>query len=320
MKKTTKASPTGRGSSITRVPKASAQALLSSKIVGKWRFSPYPVPSPNVKLIFLGLMGFCYNGTKREGEVTFNRASADHKFEIRVFKDCREIPTQIPAGAKVIKIGVTQRSPDVSYYYENSLLTFDRAKERPSRDFRWLLDFEVDDCYSKTVDKNASFFKTTLFVEHGNFYTHQLTNSVFKAKHGPKNGRELGQLAKVIAADIELAAGECLYFTAGDESVQVPVVQVPLCAGGGAKYEIYFSNECKASDGSKCSASDFHLNFQACKNLPHGSFSLELKGLPGDDDPPPGLCITDEFHARVTDSAPCMGAGFGQTDGFPPPQ
>lgn len=278
----------------------------ATKVARKWRLDPHLPPRPNVKLVFIGLMIFCYNDKTGQCEVAFHRDSAKHDLVVQVFKDCRPVYDQlVPMSAQKLEIGIQKKKSDVSYYYVGSPDNFDRTNG-DGQDFRWLLDLEGDDFFAGKLDKQPAFFKTKLYVEQGTFYTVQRTKSKFKAKGGKYNGHKKDSIARCIAARIELSGDDCLSFKLDGSDL----LSSPICVDG-SSYEIYFRNECKGC----ASDNDFHFVFDALKSVPGGRFDLELDGAAGVTAPLHGLCIAS---IEGTDAAPCMGVGFGQSGGFPP--
>ena len=278
----------------------------AAKLVRKWRLDPHLPSQPNVKLVFIGLMIFCYNDDTGKCEVAFHRDSLKHDLRIQVFKDCKLVYNQpVSMGAQQLEIGIQKNKTDVSFYYVGSPDNFDKSKG-DTQDFRWLLDLEGEDFFGAKLDKVKTFFKTKLYVEQGTFYTVQRTKSKFKVKGGKFNGQKKDYITRCVAARIVFSGGDCLSFKVDGSDL----LAFPICADG-SSYEIYFLNECENCGNDN----DFHFVFDALKNVPGGRFDLELDGAAGVSDPLPGLRIVG---TRGTDAAPCMGAGFGQSGGFPP--
>lgn len=280
-----------------------------------WRFSPNRPANPNVQVIFRGLMGFCYQTVKRECEVAFNREDASHHLKIVVSEKNKPpiyvSPQVIPRSVKV-ELGIERKANDVGFYYSGSPDSFDRRSGHP-QDFRWLLDLESPgDGYGDELAKNRDFFAAKLYLRQGTLYTFQHTNSTFMALGLLHPFRFVGHMPKYTVADIEVAPAERLY-------LKIDGVDV-LPAGSidpAKKYEIYFLNECFDDSGRRCQESDFDLNFEAVELALPLRFAL-MTLFRGRDDAPPGLSIESVYQPQNTDSAPCMGVGFGLSDGFPP--
>lgn len=293
--------------------KVNLQPTVTSNLF--WNFSEDRPPHPNVKVVFHGLMAFCYNRATKECEVAFHRGDLSHKLKIEVREKNKppiySSPDPIPQSVR-IELGVDERPNDIRFYYQGSKDDFDRTNGHP-QDFRWLLDFESDDGYNATLDKIRDFFTAKLYLKNGAMHTHQPTNSTFMSIGYPHGFRPLSHVAKFIAADIQLDASDKdkLYLKIDGTNVLRPGDIDPA-----KQYEIYFTNDCLDSGGAKCSASDFHLNFDAVDVPVPLRFAL-LTVFPGKDDPPPGLSISATYKPLSNDATPCMGVGFGQSDGFP---
>jgi hypothetical protein len=282
----------------------------AGKVVRKWRLDPHRPKDPNVRLVFLGLALFCYNDAG-ECEIAFHRNSPHHALSIEVFKrvgtNCNSFYGKPVSKVKtdfVIGIGGDN---DVSFYYQGSVDEFDRSKGKPN-DFRWLLDLEDDANYPAGLDKKKNFFKTKLHVQQGTFYTVANTNSSFKFKGGLHAGDRRGHIARCVACEIVLPAGKSLLFKQDGTDVLTPSIS------GDFQWEIYFRNECSKAGGHSCDKGDFNLVFDALDNVPGGGCDLELDGTAGVAGSLDLWCTT---AAGSSDEAPCMGAGFGQSGGFP---
>jgi hypothetical protein len=274
-----------------------------------------------VRLIFQGLAVFGHKG--KQAEVAFFRDDNQHQLEVKVFEisdKCRQIfattDANNPIFIKKMSVEVDGEASDASFFHIGDPKDFDRLNGLGHRnDFWWLLDFEG--IYGKKLDKEKS--KTKLTVKQGQFYTYQLTNSTYRGVDGPfpQSGEPLGHIPRVMAADIRLTSGHSVLLKINGNDVCRP-----LTWKSGTRYEVYFSNECRKPNGAKCSDSDFDLNFKVTKLSPEEEFKLKVD-KEGDDDPPLGLCITDDYvklrkgRKKGTDRAPCMGVGFGQGDGLP---
>lgn len=283
--------------------------------------------NPGIRLIFVGMSAYTYKGA--EGRVVFHRG-AEHNLQIVVLESCREI-FSIGGGVKPIQINemeiaVQNKPNDVAYFYGTD---FDRAQNiGDDKDFRWLLDLESYPFHAGKLNRTDDKFSTKLKVGHGTFYTYQHTNSTFKVRGGDNNGTPLGHVAKIMAADIPVAANECAWFTINKQNL-LP----PFCYG--QAYEIYFLNYCEA-----CAVSDFEMVFDAIDDDSIRPFGLELVDK-GKNECPTGLCLTQECrsehkpsptrgphteasrvitsleHIFLNDEAPCMGGGLGGGHGFP---
>lgn len=289
--------------------------------VPEWPILSTPPNSenPGVRLIFQGLMVFCHDG--KECDIGLFRDDNRHRLEIEIFENCVKIfsTTDVnnPVFIRNASIKIDGEGSGVSFFHQGLPSDFNRITGHKN-DFWWLLD--LDAIYGKKLDKDKTFSKTKLTVKHGVFYTYQRTNSTFRGVGGPfSSSEDFEYIAKIMAADIVPAPGQSVSLKINGHDVFYPLKPAP-----DTKYEVYFNNECWTPNGKKCKESDFHLNFKATKLGPNEKFDLKVK-VEGKDDPPPNLCITREYAARITDAAgqrgtdaaPCMGVGFGKGGGLP---
>lgn len=311
--------------------KPTAESKLAAVPLPKWPVSttaPDIKVNPGIRLIFQGVMAFCHRG--KECEIGFLREHDErdnkHQFEIKIFEivegkanskanqkttaqKCRQIFYTTDENdspfIKKISLAIDGESSDVSFFHVGPPNEFDRYGGHPN-DFWWVLD--LDDIYGRKLPKNNSITKLT--VKHGVFYTYQRTNSTFTAKGGPYVEEDKGYMPKIIAADLRVPLGRSVTLkTDGNDLFH------PLEIKSGTRYEVYFSNECWTPEDKKCPDMDFPLNFKITKLKDNEQFKL-VRTKEGDDDPPPYLCITEDYK-RGSDRAPCMGVGFGQGDGIP---
>ncbi len=280
-----------------------------------WSFSPDRPPRPNVKIVFHGLIAFCYNTRSKECEVAFNRNDSDHQFVITVREKNRPpFYTYSPGPRVTIELGIDGRANDARFYYQGSKDDFDLNTE-PPENFPRLLDFEMDDAYNTTHEKIDEAFTSKLYLRNGAVHTHQHTNSTFASVGYPKIFHVLSHVAKYVASDIQLEPSDKdkLYLKIDGTNVIRPGDIDPA-----KQYEIYFFNDCLDAGGRKCVDSDFHLNFDFVDIPTPLQFGL-LTLSPGQDEAPAGLSIFDGYKPLSNDATPCMSVGFGQTDGFPAP-
>jgi hypothetical protein len=278
-----------------------------------WNFIDRRPNNPNFEIVFRGLMAFCYNPATQECEVAFHRDDPDHKFRIEVReKNHPEPPVyalQNISRDVRIELGIDAKANDVGFYYQNSKDDFDRINGHP-HDFRWLLDFESErHGYNIRLGKMRDQFTSKLYLRHGTFYTHQLTNSTFIALGVNHPLVFTNRLPKYIISEVRVENNERLYLTIDGTDVLHDLLDP------NKSYEIHFLNDCIRA-GSRCTDSDFHRNFDFVDLPAYRRFTL-VTVSPGRDDPPPAIYPSDQRMAS-TDSAPCMGAGFGQSPGFPP--
>lgn len=274
-----------------------------------------PGANPGVRLIFTGMAIFTYKETNDsvEGRVVFHRGTANHILRILVLEDCRPIfaigGAVKPIKIKEMEIGFVDGGGSTAFYQDINI-DFDRANLKGNeKDFRWLLDLEGPDFHNGKFQRKTDHFRTKLNVKGGTFYTYRHTGHYFKCDGGLHPNKEVGYVPKVMACDISTKEGDCVYFRIdGDD-----VLPYPLCDG--AKYEIYFFNECEKEDCDD--HGDFPMVFDAVNIDPSEKFNLVSIG--GEDNhPTEDTCIPVPLeHAHFTDEAPCMGSGFGGGGGFP---
>jgi hypothetical protein len=123
--------------------------------------------------------------------------------------------------------------------------------------------------------------------------------------------RDFGHVALYMAVAIDTQS--TVFLTEAD----------PLQWAQGVSYHVVFRNECdgcsfNSEDCTEAGRNDFHFSRKVVR-VPGGrmNYGLRLKqsGCTGEACPQPDFCYP-EAH-RLTDEAPCMGSGFGQTSGFP---
>jgi hypothetical protein len=290
---------------LSRITRANPRVLPRLKARGwPWTNTP-PGDNPGIRMLFSGMMVFAYKG--RQGRVVFHTTSANHKFEIKVFKrnPCTVIPmlegTEIPA--KIELINPPGHNDDVQYFQQGDPNNFDRNAWHEN-DFRWLLDLEGPEIYSnknfrRTEDKG---FNKKLHVRSGCFYTYLRTNSTFTSDVGSLNCPEF-RIARIMACDIPLTGTESFVFKAGTKEIAMH---------NPSRYEIYFMNNCS----SNCQPTgDFPMVFDAIEDEEQNyKFDLTLvKGRPGS----PLGDVCNPLIIEGSDEAPCMGAAFGAGFGFP---
>lgn len=278
--------------------------------------------NPVVRLRFRGLLAFCYN---QQGwfEVAFHRADGNHMREVQVYENSTLLNLPIPANITTMSVGIRVNGQDkpanVQFLKDSSA----------DRDFRWALDLESTEFYPEIYPKNSNaVFTARLLVRHGTFYTVEKTHYALDriTRSFPFidlpwetgwNREHLDHPAKIIGADITITANEYVSLVINDQEV----VRLPRFAD--RIYDVDFSNECKYSnpqcrfkwdDWRESKRNDFH-------------FHRDVVSLPVTRDRY-GLVLTKnqiqkggkhEDDKQNTDEAPCMGGGWGGTNGFPLP-
>jgi hypothetical protein len=151
------------------------------------------------------------------------------------------------------------------------------------------------------------------------FFTIVRSNSTFKRVNAAGGKVEdLGYVGRYLGADIEIQNGQSVTLDTGSVRIVLPWKQT-------TSYEVVFANECYTS----CTGPDFHSLIDTLGATTFYDLGLEVKGPPSF----PGGCTSIDISADQlvgstfeersffspfnTDDAPCMGAGFGQSNGFP---
>lgn len=274
------------------------------------RFVNWPaaaLPESTVTASFEGLFAFCYN-PQRECEIGVHQADGRHKLKIRIFENEAPLPVTLPAEIKVVSLGIRiagNEKPANVYFFKGG----------GARDFRWVIDLENEEFYPEVFEKKA-VFKAILRVRHGVFFTKKRTkfllDRVLALPIGFLNRSTLSHPADDIAVNIELAANEYVSLVINGSEV----IQLPRTAG--KRYEVRFTNQCHKNDEEYCEF-DFDDLLESNRNDFH--FHRDALSLPLLT-PRYGLVLGRGQGRRppLSDEAPCMGAGFGGTGGFPPPQ
>lgn len=268
----------------------------------RWKTTDNLPGNATVTLYFAGLMAFCYN-KKNQCEIGFYE-SGKHSLNVEVFRNGKSVYSTAPTVNVEIEVGIENKSNHVRFFNGPDDGEFNRDTG-DSYDFRWLLDLEDDKHHDKKLDKKPNYFHKKLYVCHGTFYTALPTISTFMEDDGPAKG-PCGHVARVMAANIPLAAGEKLML-----KINGKIVSDPIIASPGISYMIVFTNECQES-GKPCKSSDFDLVFDLIAEAVPKVHLVKQAKKSRDERLMP-------FDNRSTDEAPCMGAGFGGTGGFPPP-
>jgi hypothetical protein len=295
-----------------------------------WRPTTSFPTNAKVTAIFGGLFGFFYNTRTGNCEIGAHRGDSNHRMVIEVWERIGprcylSYSTKngtLPKPTKDLKIQIVGRSTsDVNFYQVGA---YDRVRMGPN-DFRWLPDLDSNDFYPQNYPKARGRFNIKSIVRHGTFYTYLRTNSTFTRADPPDrpvNHIDLYNVAEYMAAGIQPNDSE-------DVSLQIDENTPPVVLRNrpGSTYEITVFNNCyrDVSRELECmfqpnhSSSEMHRNhfhfMRKVLQLPGGQkrYGLKLKvGRPATN---PGFCTPS--RKAISDEAPCMGAGFGKTDGMP---
>jgi hypothetical protein len=258
-------------------------------------------PASTVRLIFAGLLGFCFT-SRGTCQVGF-RNTAGHKPKIVIFENPGCNDHTLYPGPSAMSLGITGAfgTPSVTSHQGNfppDRLTGDRE------DIRWLID--LADWFPGSVAQ-PGMFSPILEVFHGMFFTLVRSNSTFNQTLS--NGipvNPMGYVSRYLGVDIELRSKQSVTLQIGGAS------PIHLPSGASTSAEVVFANECV-----DCNTSDFHDLIAALGSVPTDydlgvDIPVNLQNLPG------GCFQTAKgpFSEFNTDPSPCMGAGFGGNDGF----
>ncbi len=261
-------------------------------------------PGSTVQLIFAGLLGFCFT-SRGTCHVGF-RNTAGHIPKIVIFENpgCYERP--LFPGTAAMSLGITGAlgTPSVTSHQESFP---DRLTGDPN-DIRWLIDL-ADWFPGKVVQ--PGMFLPILEVFHGMFFNLVRSNSTFNQTLNNPAGtvvNPMGYVSRFVGVNIELRPNQSVTLQiAGARPVQLP-------SGTFSSATVVFANEC---DG--CRQPDFHDLVTALGSVTTDydlrvDVPVNLPNMPG------GCFQTDRspFSIDNTDPSPCMGAGFGGSNGFPP--
>jgi hypothetical protein len=281
------------------------------------------LPNAFVTAIFAGLMGFSYDAQRQEGRVGFHPGNSHHSLTVYVFQidsggSCSPIGDPIRTVRREITLQARPASTVPVKYYQFPG-PFNRFDGDPY-DFRWLPDLDGEDFYPESYAKHGHFTRF-LRVKNATFYTRMRTNSTFNLVTQPDNVtpnrliRHFGHVARYMAAAMPLPTG------AQDVALQIDSQPaIPLPASSNVRYQILFENECDncvnpsgdiliGTDETK--RNDFHYARKALM-MPGARLNIGLKLREEHAPDDPDFCMGAH---RVTDPAPCMGAGYGGGNG-----
>jgi hypothetical protein len=317
-KKTQQSKKTNSQNIRTRAP---ARNLKTGGVL-KWPVTnTLPSQTAFVTGFFAGLIGFCYDDTNsgdRFIDVGFHPGAGGHRFEIFIYRKmgsrCNLVKQYTPRS-RSLEFGLRSSGPGPNVFQTSGSFDRNRTGNPYDYDFRWLPDLDGADFYPENYQKNARY-PIRLKVTHGTFYTRMHTLSTFKLVDADSQDcetefRDLGHVALYMAVAIDTQS--TVFLTEAD----------PLQWAQGVSYHVVFKNECDGcrfdvNDCNEAKRNDFHFSRKVVKvpnnRLKYG-LRLKLQGCSGAECPPPDFCYP-EAH-RLTDEAPCMGSGFGQTSGFP---
>jgi hypothetical protein len=293
-------------------PRVNAQVLPAPFTYPGWPPASSLPDRPKVTALFKGLIAFGYHRDNKRAEIVFNDGDQRHNLMISAEED--EVEVKRFTDATSIRLGVEGQPVGVYYLRQGS----------PS-DFGYLVDLNDGRFYPNNMPRES--FGVKMIVTQGTFYTQKITRYRLSKVTVPLGGfpfpaldpRDLGHLAEHVGIAFDLAASQKVSLTVNGETTTFPTQP-------GKQTLITFDNECK-EDGKRCKHSpgslfeslrnDFHyhrdvlglspLVFRYGLQVTRGELTRE--GL----DP-----VTGEKPAS-NDEAPCSGAGYGGSNGLPPP-
>jgi hypothetical protein len=158
--------------------------------------------SPTITLIFKGLFLLAFEQEKKFCQAGVIRAE-NHCLKINIKANetsqpvFPELPSLISDGD--ISFRVSGRSSGVSLYERPGAFVRDIAPD--FRDFRWVLDMEGENLYSRQLPFKAGVLKQSIFINNGQFYTYS-TQSVLIIV--PSSSQKNAIVAGQIGCDIYL--------------------------------------------------------------------------------------------------------------------
>jgi hypothetical protein len=242
---------------------------------------------------------------------------------------CTPVDTLDLKGVRYIDLKVEGRVNKVDFYKPGDCL--DRIKGT-AMDFRWLPD--LGEFYSQLkIKKNQ--FKPVVRIKDGTFYTRMITTSLFQRVDSTYHlsdqaGTIVGHVAHIMAAAIALAPGQRLLVERKDKDGNPVGAPTPVEHSTTDVFELQFVNKCPKDACDKpepCHESkeekrnDFHFMRKVLDDLDEKpKYSIALAKGEVEPLPTPPSCTDLKFKEgdycgaslmRLTDEAPCAGAGYG---------
>ena len=266
-----------------------------------------------LRIVFHGLLSFCYNGPRDHAEIgVFNR-SPNHSLRIIVYEG------HCPDGTVIAAYTADQLTANGNFTLEvtgtpNNVSSFQSSRPRDPSDFRWLLDMEGPDIFDENVPKKGGHYKPTLIVKRGVFYTHDTTASTFKLREvASGNIRRVGSMAYLVGAYIRCNAGEQATLTLPRAHPSDPPYVHNFRPEDGMR-EVHFVNSC-LEGGFACSDSDYHHHFDSLHPSHSGRFVLEPDRPINFEHTCENGGLLHDVEPRSTDPAPCASTGYGRSNG-----
>jgi hypothetical protein len=287
-----------------------------------------------VRLIFHGAAGFWCEGSSCK--VGFLNSSDNHQHPLEIVlydENCNKLwkwGDQDLVGESIdFQISLPDKSKaDQARFYQPDGRRIPRTKVNDPQDFQWLIDLEGPDLYDVEFEnKHLTVYDPQVKIDYAIFYTLKTTISTFLVCTDDNSNMPghnfpfnvLGPVAEFMAANIYLKSG-------GNVTITVKGKPVTISKG-----EIHFFNQCMDKNtGKTCKfdktaaakkdRNDFYQHYDAIDLEDDPELLLifvsKAKGF-ADDDGSEGKTFCESQQIRTNDEAPCAGAGYGGSGGFP---
>lgn len=248
-----------------------------------------------VRLVFDGLIAFCFN--KRE----LNRCELgmvqvdDHKRKITIFRINPNSSEVISFGPQeltskneiIIEAANPVESGAFPYPRVAEGAPFDRVADKGDpEDFRWIIDLQGNEFHGselklKHSDDEEDLLRPRIYVPHGIFYTYQKTCEQYfrRPRKGNTAEKFLGKLADKIGADLVCNPGTDVIVKIADITTQT---LSPTDAG--FRYRIEITNLCDSDPNGipVIKKSDFPNYYKVAVDNDGIQFDLKQLFSPGD--------------------------------------
>lgn len=309
-------------------PTKAASTIATATGVGQFTDWPATTVKPSydapVTLVFDGLMGFFYDGSCDLRYLPGNKHHPTVRYWEKTGTGCGVAVdlTQYALESKRMIVEINRPNSKVDFYEEYPDKPFDDRKNGDKMDFRWLLDLHGDDFYANHDFQVQKKFNRVLRVRHGTFYTRLITYSTFLRVNLTDIGAPplpMGRMPLLMAAALQPKPSEyvSLLFQKPNSKHQFETFK-SFTFTPDKPVQIDFFNSChemscpkpEPNNSEDAKRNDFHFMREvlALKSVPAYGLKLEQE-ITGKLDPE--LCGFDEPHAKNSEPAPCMGAGYG---------
>lgn len=211
-----------------------------------------------ITIRFTGLLVFCFDKQRKHCQIGIHSTTDDHELRLRLIKRGPD-PESESEQTRTLNHAQLRQSSELEFWLdvEGDSLTQQTAEpfiagrqdEPPSnpQDFRWVIDLEGEHFYNQPLKLRRGVLKPILCVPKGLFYTAELSSEPYLAlpvaatgtKQSRARGRSLGQIAKVVGANIHLThPNQALVLRAGRNGPEL----WRLKREEGATYEITVEN------------------------------------------------------------------------------